>query len=150
VPRPKFVVQHFVACLAAPWDGRPGPDTHRTLESVGYLYRVPPDTEFPTELTYWLYARFYWTGGGDGYRRFAVEAHWLDALTGTAWTTRWPVGRARITAARIATNAAWPIGPALFPGEGRYEFRLTCRVRRAWGVEDRRVASEYVRIERSP
>lgn len=41
---PKFSVQHFVACLNAPWEGTPGPNTLRTLGGVGYVYRVPPDT----------------------------------------------------------------------------------------------------------
>jgi hypothetical protein len=57
--RPKFSVQHFVACLNAAWDGFPGPDTSRTLERVAFRYSIPPDAEFPfEELEFWVYARF--------------------------------------------------------------------------------------------
>ncbi|HYH64453.1 MAG TPA: hypothetical protein VD866_07120 [Urbifossiella sp.] len=149
MPRPKFVVRHFIACLAAPWEGTPGPDTFRTLESVGYFHQIPPDTEFPAELRFWLYTRFFWTGGGDGDRTFAIEVHWLDAPSGQPWSARFLTGRVRITAGRAVTSTAWPIGPILFPGEGRYEFRLLCRTRRPWGDEDREVASEFIRIERA-
>ena len=150
MPRPKFVVRHFLACLAAPWEGTPGPDTHRTLESVGYRYPVPPDTEFPTELAFWLYARFYVTGGGDGFGRFSVEVYWQDAPEGERRVGRWVFGRVRLTVSRPVTSTAWPVGPVSFPGEGRYEFRLTRTVRRMWGVEERRIASEYVELQRSP
>ena len=76
--------------------GTPGPDTFRTLESVGYLYQIPPDTEFPAELRFWLYARFIWTGGGDGFRSFAIEADWLDSPVGQPWSARFRTGRVRI------------------------------------------------------
>lgn len=149
MPSPKFRVQHFVACLAAPWEGTPGSDTFRTLESVGYVYTIPPDAEFPVTISFWFYARFFWTGGRDGFRRFAVESHWLDAPGGPRLHSRWRVGRVRLSSGRPVTSTAWPFGKPEFPGAGQYEFRLVCRVRRVWGVELRQIATEFVRIERA-
>ena len=45
VARPKFFVQHFIACLNTAWQGPPGPRTYRDLEGVSDAYFVPPGTE---------------------------------------------------------------------------------------------------------
>lgn len=77
--RPKFFVQHFVACRNAAWDAPPGHGVTRTLEQVGYVYRVPPGTEAPELEEFWLYARLYLTNGVSGQRHFAIEvARWLQ------------------------------------------------------------------------
>ena len=71
--RPRFHVQHFVACLNAVWQGPAGPRTHRDLEGVGFIYAVPPGTEAPEFPELWLYSRLYLTNGVVGTRRLSIE-----------------------------------------------------------------------------
>jgi hypothetical protein len=81
--RPKFYVQHFVACLNAAWEGLPGPRTARTLEGVIHRFGVPPSAE-PEFLfdEVWLYARLFRTNQGEGTREFSIRVVWLDAPGG--------------------------------------------------------------------
>jgi hypothetical protein len=149
--RPKFRVQHFIACLNAAWEGFPGPGTLCTLEGVGYAYRLPPDAEFPfEELEIWLYARFYRTNGGVGRRQFSVDVYWCDAPGGAVRVGGRRLGSIRFSGQQPVVSAAWPVRPMIFPGTGLYEFRLLTEVRRVWGVEDRPVLSEFIRVEKSP
>lgn len=148
MPRPKFRVQHFIACLAAPWDGTPGPEMTRTLELTGYTYRLPPDTEFPAKEEFWLYARLFWTGGGDGFRRFRHETYWNDAPGGPVRVDRQPLPPVRLTGRRPVVMTAWQTGKLPLPGVGQYEFRLLCAFRNWSGRAERVVATEYIRIVR--
>lgn len=147
--KPKFHVQHFVACLNAAWDGLPGPVTSRTLERVGYLYLIPPDTEFPfEELEFWVYARFYRVGTHNGFRRFALETLWHDAPGGVRSVGSRSLGSVRFHDRHPIVSAAWPVRPLVFPGSGVYEFQLQVELRRTWGVERHALRSEFVRIEK--
>jgi hypothetical protein len=78
MPRPRFVVKHFIACTNASWEGLPGPRTARTLEGVSYAYKVPPDAESPV-IEFWLYSRLLLLNRVSGERRFSVDIYWLDA-----------------------------------------------------------------------
>ena len=154
--RPKFFVQHFMACRNAPWEGVAGPLTLRTLEGVGYRYTVPPDTEFPTEhlADFWLYARLILTNAVEGNRRFSLDVIWRDADGVTdrersVWTDPKPLGTVRFSAARPVVNIGWKASPLVIPGTGRYTFRLYCRFDGWNGPERRTVAEEYVLVERS-
>jgi len=71
--RPKFVVQHFLACLNTRWEGLPPPLPPMTLEGVSYIYRVPPGTESPEFEEFWLYSRLFLTNGVDGTQKFLIE-----------------------------------------------------------------------------
>jgi hypothetical protein len=149
--RPKFHVQHFVACLNAAWDGTPGPRTTRTLERVGYDYAIPPDTEFPfEEFEFWVYARFYRVGTVDGPRTFALDVFWHDAPGGVTRIGGRSLGTVRFSARFPVVSAAWPVRPLVFPGEGMYEFQLLVELHRSWGSEYRPLRSEFIRIARQP
>jgi hypothetical protein len=147
--RPKFHVQHFVACLNAAWDGVAGPRTSRTLERVGYWYAIPPDTEFPfEELEFWVYARFYRVGSVNGTRDFSLDVFWHDAPTGVVQVGGRSLGSVRFSDQHAVVSAAWPVRPLVFPGEGMYEFQLLVELRRAWGSERKVLGSEFVRLAR--
>jgi hypothetical protein len=147
--RPKFSVQHFVACLNAAWDGLPGPRTLRTLERVGYWYSIPPDTEFPfEELEFWVYARFYRVGSINGSRDFSLDVFWRDSPRGVVQIGGRSLGSVRFSDQHSVVSAAWPVRPLVFPGVGMYEFQLLVDVPRSWGNERRLLRSEFVRIER--
>lgn len=149
--RPKFHVQHFIACLNAAWDGAPGPQTLRTLERVGYWYSVPPDTEFPFEnLEFWVYARFYLVGSINGFRTFSLDVYWHDAPEGVRRIGGRSLGSVRFSDRHPVISSAWPVRPLIFPGTGRYEFQLLVELNRPWGRESRPVRSEFIRIERQP
>jgi hypothetical protein len=146
--RPKFSVQHFVACLNTAWEGLPGPDTLRTLEGVGYVYRLPPDTEFPFEFDeLWLYTRFFLLNSVAGTRTMWIEAVWLDHPTGAQVIATGPSVQVRFSATRNVQNVAMVLRPLRMPGSGRYEFRLMCQTRSWGGATGRLVSREYIRIE---
>jgi hypothetical protein len=68
MPRPKFVVQHFVACQNVSWEGLPGPRTARTLEGVIHCFGVAPTAEPEFEFPeVWLYARLFRTNQVEGF-----------------------------------------------------------------------------------
>ncbi|WP_439626307.1 hypothetical protein [Gemmata sp.] len=149
--RPKFHVQHFVACLNAAWEGAPSPRTLRTLEGVGHAYLIPPDTEFPfEEIEFWVYARFYRIGSGSGLRNFALETLWHDAPSGVRSVGSRSLGSVRFNDRSRVVSAAWPVRPLVFPGTGTYEFQLQVELVRSWGVERKALRSEFVGIERQP
>jgi hypothetical protein len=147
--RPKFSVQHFVACLKAAWEGQPGPRTARTLEGVIHRFGVPPVAE-PTFFfdEVWLYARLFRTNQIEGTRAFSVRLLWLDSPGGAiaVWTRR--VSNVRFSNAEPVANVAWALRPVEFPGLGLYEFQL--RVRRGARIRRRVIAREYIRIEHQP
>jgi hypothetical protein len=148
--RPKFSVQHFIACLNAAWDGNPGPDTTRTLERVGYRYSIPSDVEFPfEELEFWIYARLFRTNTVNGIRTFSVDVIWHDSPGGVSRIGGRTLGTVRFSDQHPVVSAAWPVRPLLFPGIGMYEFQLLVEVRRSWGSEYKSIQSEFIRIERS-
>jgi hypothetical protein len=147
--KPKFSVQHFVACLNAAWDGSAGPQTSRTLERVGYWYTIPPDTEFPFEgLEFWVYARFYRVGTVNGSRTFSLQVYWHDAPGGVTRIGGRSLGAVRFSDRYPVVSAAWPVRPVVYPGVGLYEFQLLVELNRVWGQESRVLCSEYVRIAR--
>jgi hypothetical protein len=151
VARPKFHVQHFVACLNAAWDGAAGPRTPRTLERVGYWYAIPPDTEFPfEELEFWVYARFFRVGAANGTRDFALDVFWHDAPSGVVRVGGRSLGSVRFSDQHAVVSAAWPVRPLVFPGEGMYEFQLLVERHRSWGIERKPLRSEFIRLERLP
>jgi hypothetical protein len=151
VARPKFSVQHFVACLNAPWEGVAGAHTLRTLEGVGYRYPVAPFEESPFDRDFWLYARLFRVNNGDGERRFGVRVVWLDAPGGervVQW--RW-LGFVRFSDQHPVQSPAWRTGRLQLPGLGRYQFRLYVLSRAEWGRPmRRRVATEHIVLERGP
>jgi hypothetical protein len=151
VAGPKFFVQHFVACLNAPWEGLPGPETPHTLETVAYVYGVPPDAEFPVWFAeLWVYARLFSTSAAGGTRDFSVQMIWRDA-PGGAWVVRTDIlVPVTFRPNRGVVNRAWVIRPVEFPGPGVYEFRLLCHISHWSGSKRRRVASEFIRIEHRP
>lgn len=148
--RVKFSVQHFVACLNAGWDGMPGPKTSRTLERVGYLYIVAPNTEFPCqEFEFWLYARFYRVGELNGTTgKLSIKVYWHDAPEGLRYLDERDLGSVRFSDRQPVVNTAWPLQGFLFPGQGLYEFQLTLERNRPWGNEDRLIRQEFIRIEK--
>jgi len=150
--KPKFSVQHFVACLNAAWEGLPGPLTARTLEGVHHVFAVSPSTEPPFSFDeIWLYARLLRTNQAEGRRRFSVRLIWLDAPGGPRHVFIRPLMPVRFSNQEPVANVAWAIRPTVFPGLGQYEFRLRARTRRRWsGTNHAIVAREFVRIERHP
>lgn len=149
--RPKFHVQHFVACLSVSWDGTPGPNTPRTLEGVCHSYGVPPDVELPVIFeVLWLFARLFRTNQKDGSRDFSVAVIWLDNPTGPRLVTRRPLGQVRLSTAHPIADVAWALRGLRLPGFGRYEFRLRCATRTRIRSGHLIVAREYIRIERQP
>jgi hypothetical protein len=147
--KPKFYVQHFVACLNAAWDGVAGPQTSRTLERVGYWYTVPPDTEFPFEgLEFWVYAPLYRVGAVNGSRTFSLQVYWHDAPGGVARIGDRSLGAVRFSDRYPVVSAAWRVHPVVYPGAGLYEFQLLIELNRVWGQESRALRSEFVRIVR--
>ncbi len=81
--KPKFSVQHFIVCLNASWEGLPSPNTPHTLESVSYVYGVPPNAEFPIQFAeLWLYTPLFLLNNVNGVREFIVRTLWLDAPGG--------------------------------------------------------------------
>jgi hypothetical protein len=149
--RPKFHVQHFMACLNAPWEGLPGPDTPHTLETVAYVYGIPPDAEFPIRFAeLWLYARLFLTNGVSGTRDFSVQMVWRDSPSGARLVRTDILTPVTFRPNRPVVNRAWVIRPIDFPGPGGYEFRLLTSIRQWSGSSHRRIASEFIRIERRP
>jgi hypothetical protein len=149
--RPKFAVQHFMACLNAAWEGSPGPDTAHTLEGVTYAYGVPPDTEFPIRLEeLWFYARLFLLNGVGGTRHFTVDTIWSDAPGGDRVVRSDTVTPVTFRPNHPVVNRPWVIRPVEFPGLGRYEFQLFCELRHWSGSRKQRVAREFIRIERRP
>ena len=149
--KPKFYVQHFVACLNAAWEGTPGPAAPRTLEGVSHRLGVPtlaePDFEFE-EL--WLYTRLYRTNLGEGLRGFSVSLVWHDDPAGERVVFTRQLSPVRLSNAYPVASVAWPLRPVAFPGLGLYEFRLLAIGQRWAGPIERIVAREYLRIERVP
>jgi hypothetical protein len=150
VARPTFHVQHFVACLNAPWEGVPGPDTLRTLEGVSYRYTVAPMEEPPfVREQFWLYARMFRVNNVEGVCRFVTRLVWVDAPGGERSVRAFRIGSIRFTDSHPVQSTAWSVGPVHFPGLGRYEFRLFLRLRTKWGRRYLRpVAVEHVVLER--
>ena len=145
--RPKFVIQHFIACSNVNWEGYPGRGVGRILEGVSYLYPVAANVEAPSFPEMWLYARMFLLNGVAGKRRFWVELarsepdRYFDPLT------TWPVGEVEFRPEITVYNEAWPLRRILFPVRGAYEFRLmySGRVR---GVRQRILAAkEFIQIE---
>ncbi|HJZ54365.1 MAG TPA: hypothetical protein VKE74_05380 [Gemmataceae bacterium] len=137
--------------LNAAWDGTPGPNTPRTLETVHYIYGIPPDAEFPfTFEEFWLYARLFRTNQAEGEREFSVRGVWLDAPNRPRTVIRRLLGQVRFTNAHPVQNIAWVLRPLKVPGLGQYEFRLRCRSRTSGQDVERIVAREFIRIERTP
>lgn len=149
--KPKFSVQHFVACLNAAWEGLPGPRTARTLEGVHHAFTVSPSAEPPYSFDeIWLYARLFRTDQTEGRRDFSVRTVWLDAPGGAREVLTQRLTPVRLSNAEPVANAAWSIRPMTFPGLGQYEFRLRTRVRQFAGSRWLVVAREYIRIEKHP
>src|SRR5687767_12584915 len=117
--RPKFHVQHFLACLNAPWEGPPGPDTPRTLETVSFLYGVPPDAEFPVRFPeFWFYSRLFLQNATSGVRAFSVATIWQDAPGGERVVRTDRLSDIAFRADRPVVNRAWVVRPIEFPGVG--------------------------------
>jgi hypothetical protein len=149
--RPKFSVQHFVACLGVSWEGLPGPNTPRTLEGVCYQYGVPPSTEPPIAFEIlWLFVRLFRTNNAEGSRGFSVNVVWLDHPGGSRLVVRRDLGQLRLSNAHPVADVAWAIRNLRLPGFGRYELQLRCLSRKVTGLKRRIVAREYIRIERIP
>lgn len=148
--RPKFFVQHFVACLNASWQGPPGPRTYRDLEGVSDVYVVPPGTEAPEFEEFWVYARLILTNGVSGGRTFAVEVarHTGDenepAFSSYVFT---PV---MFRTRNSVVNVAWPLRPMTFPSAGEYVLRLLCEVKSWSGTRWKVVAREFIKVEEHP
>jgi hypothetical protein len=130
VARRKFAVQHFIACRNAPWDGLPGPRATRTLEQVGYFYRVPPGTEAPEFEEFWLYTRLFLTNGVAGRREFLIEVARSGLPEHPPFDTR-TLGWVDFRPSLPVVNVAWPLRPLRFPSVGEYVFRLEVRGDRA-------------------
>jgi hypothetical protein len=149
--RPKFSVQHFVACLNAPWEGLPGPRTPRTLEGVHHVFAVPSGAEPSFSFDeIWLYARLFRTNQAEGRREFSVRLIWLDAPGSARHVFIRSLTPVRFSNREPIANVAWSLRPTLFPGLGQYEFRLRARVRRWSRTKHAIVAREFIRIERQP
>lgn len=144
--RPKFVVQHFIGCRNAPWDGPPGPKSTRTLEQVGYYYRIPPGTETPEFEEFWLYARLFLMNGVSGRREFVVEIARSGVPEHPAFDVR-TLGRVELRGSLPVVNAAWVLRPLRFPSVGEYVFRLMYRVTTRIRTEWRVAAREWIRLE---
>jgi hypothetical protein len=150
--KPKFSVQHFIACLNAAWEGSPGSRTARTLEGVHHIFVVPPGAEPPFSFgEVWLYVRLFRTNQSEGRREFSVRLIWLDALGGPQHVFIRPLMPVRFSNQEPVANVAWAVRPVVFPGVGQYEFRLRARTRRKWsGTKHAIVAREFITIERHP
>jgi hypothetical protein len=149
--RPKFTVQHFIACLNAAWEGIPGSNTARTLEGVIHKFSVIPGSEPSFEFDdLWLYARFFHRNQVEGIRRFSVKIVWLDAPGGGRDVFSRSLSTVRFTNGDPIVNIAWSLRSITFPGVGRYEFRLRTRNRSWSGSVNRIVAREIIRIEQLP
>jgi hypothetical protein len=146
--RPKFSVQHFVACLSVSWEGFPGSKTARTLEGVIHRFSVATGAEPGFEFDeVWLYARLFRSNQVEGTRQFSVKLVWLDAPGGARDVLSRPLSIVRFTNAEPIVNMAWALRPIEFPGLGQYEFRLRTNVRRRVGTAQRIVAREFIQIE---
>lgn len=146
MPRPQFVVQHFLVCQDAPWQGAAGPRTLRTLEGVGYYQTVPADAEMP-ELDLWAYLRLFLTNGVSGQRRLWVEVYWLDAPEASRRLRSYPVSQVQFWAHSPVAELTLRINGLQIPGRGRLEFRLLFRKRsRLHGVRSEVMAREYIHI----
>jgi hypothetical protein len=145
--RPKFSVQHFIACLNAGWQGRPGPGAYRDLEGVSYAYFVPPGTEAPEFPELWVYARLFLTNGVTGGRTFSVEVARRTGNDDEVAFTTFAFDPVTFRTPGAVVNVAWPLRPVTFPSVGDYVLRLLCEVN-TWGGPDWRVvAREFIRIE---
>src|SRR5690242_11163794 len=149
--RPKFHVQHFIACLNAPWEGIPGPNTPHTLETVSFVYGVPQDTEFPVRFEeLWFYCRLFLQNAAGGVREFSIETVWQDAPGGEQVVRTDRLAFVSFRPDRPVVNRAWVMRPIDFPGPGGYEFRLLLHSRDWSGPIVRRVSREFIRIEYRP
>jgi len=149
--RPKFSVQHFIACSNAVWEGLPGSNTPRTLEGVIHRFTVAPGAEPSFEFDeIWLYARFFHSNQVEGIRKFSVKIVWLDAPGGSRDVFSRPLSTVRFSNAEPIVNIAWSLRSIAFPGLGRYEFRLRTSSRNWSGPVNRIEAHEFIRIERLP
>lgn len=136
--RPKFSVQHFLACSDVVVV-RVAPDNPYTLRDVSYNIDVPPEQEWPIRLNeLWLYVRFF---NGRGTRYFAVDVAWLDSPSGVQeicsfdpMTVPFPSDPVHSRALRVSS--------VRYPGPGRYRFRL----RRSGKA--RLLAEEYINLRR--
>lgn len=125
--RPKFFVQHFIACLNAGWQGPPGPLTPRDLEGVTSSYFVPPGTESPEFPEFWVYARLYLTNGVTGRRTFSVDLARQSAADDQPAITTFGFTPVTFRTADAVVNVAWPLRPIVFPAVG--PVRLSAAVR---------------------
>lgn len=134
--RPKFHVQHFLACPDVVAT-RAVPDSPYTLRDVSYHFDVPASQEWPVRLDeLWLYVRFF-NGRGTGY--FAVDVAWVDSPDGVEEVCSFdPI--AVVFPTDPVHNRAWRVSTVWYPGPGRYRFRLRRSGRR--GV----LAAEHINI----
>jgi hypothetical protein len=149
--RPKFSVQHFMACLNVAWEGIPGPNVPRTLEGVCHQYSVPFSVEPPIVFeALWLFVRLFRTNDLQGYREFSASVIWLDHPDGRLLVTRRLLGQIRLSNAHPIADVAWAIRNLRLPGFGQYEIQLRCLSRTVLGPKWRIADREYIRIERMP
>lgn len=137
--KPRFAVQHFVACPGVEVQSVAIENPH-TLRDVNYTFEVPAEREWPVRLDdFWVYARFF---NGIGRREFSVQVHWLDARLKPVEVCEFlginvvfPVGYSVI-------SRAWRFDSIRFPGPGRYLLRLRD------GVSRRVLAREFIQLRK--
>lgn len=136
--RPKFHVQHFVACPAAVVV-QAAPDNPYTLEDVRYHFDVPNDQEWPVRLDdLWLYVRFF---NGRGTKFFAIDVTWLDPPVGEVDVCTFDPVAIAFPAEPVHSRVV-RVGAVRYPGPGRYRFRIR---RSGWR---RALADEYINLRR--
>ena len=143
--KPRFAVQHWIACLGAQVDPPVGINNFYNLLGVGHVHSFAGDVEFPAvipELN--MFARFV---NGTGVAYFEMKVIWLDAPEGTRVIDS--LGPLQIT-----FRPGEPLRDTVFrfqaipiDGIGRYMLKLEqLRSRR----RNRELANEYLSVVQLP
>ena len=152
--RPSFHVHYLIFCTSVEYPDVHRPQRNSTLNGVDFVLEVPPGTEFPfVPDEFWLFARLYSRSDRTGILPpLSVTCVWLDSPNGHAtdiWTHDLP--RISFNKTHAVIDRGWVFrnteteNKFLFPGLGRYEFRLWHSMTR-W-PNMRVKAREYILLE---
>ena len=136
--RPRFAVQHFLACPTVEID-RAELGNPYTLREVRYNFAVPAEQEWPVRLPdLWLYARFF---NGQGTREFTIQVDWFDRKEEVCEY----LGIRVVFPPQLSVHSrVWRLVNVRYPGPGRYRFRLRD------GKSRMILATEYINLEKHP
>ncbi len=140
--KPKFHVQHFVACPKITV-GHAAPRNPYTLHDVKYTFDFDADREFPiVEPVLWTFVRIIFTG--SGVQDFVIQVVWLDSPAGEEECRFYMLPPIAYGTDNLVLSKAWKLSFLRFPGRGRYSLRLSTE------ANSRVLAEEFIEVRVQP